>query len=46
MVKAVGESYDGYCDPEVTPNNWARAAAAVSAALAALLAGPTEGTPK
>lgn len=32
MARAIGESYDGHTDPTITPNNWARAVEAATAA--------------
>jgi hypothetical protein len=36
VARAIGEVYDGLADPELTPNNWARAALAARAAVDAM----------
>ncbi len=41
MARAIGEHYDGYCDPVATPNTWASAMGAARAALK-VMREPTE----
>ena len=38
IARVVGGVYDGYCDPDETPTNYARALSATRAAINALLA--------
>lgn len=37
VARAIGETYDGFADPDATPNNWARATEAADAAIAIVL---------
>jgi hypothetical protein len=42
LIRIVGEAYDGYADPEETPNNWLRAESAIDAILAEMRTPTTE----
>jgi hypothetical protein len=41
VARAIGEAYDGLADPELTPDNWARAVEAARSAIEAMRE-PTE----